>query len=115
LAVNERTTQAALEDPSGAPSTVAVPWRVEGDTGIDVREEDLSIVQAQQLYQMRCECGRSWFELVLKTLVQCPACHKLGLVSLPPDPAMPLDEGKAIPVTESCAKSSRAKRTSQRR
>jgi Zn finger protein HypA/HybF involved in hydrogenase expression len=46
-----------------------------------VREEELGVVQAQQMYQMRCECGRSWFELVLKQFVQCPACHKLGLVS----------------------------------
>jgi hypothetical protein len=116
LAVNDRTTQAGLEDPTGAPSSVATPWRVEADSGIDVREEDLSIVEAQRLYQMRCECGRSWFELVLKTLVQCPACHKLGLVSLhpDPDPAMPLDEGKTIPVTEPSAKSGRPKRTSQR-
>ena len=115
LAVNERMTQAAVEDPSGAPSAVATPWRVEADTGIDVREEDLSIVQAQRLYQMRCECGRSWFELVLKTLVQCPACHKLGLVSIQADPPpIPLDVGKAIAVAEPPAKSGRVKRSSQR-
>ena len=80
-----------------------------------MREEDLGLVQAQRLYQMRCECGRSWFELVLKTLVECPACHKLGLVSVQPDPPMPLDEGKALAVTEPPAKSGRVKRTTQRR
>jgi len=114
LAVNERMTQAAVEDPSGAPSAVATPWRVEADTGIDVREEDLSIVQAQRLYQMRCECGRSWFELVLKILVQCPACHKLGLVSTQAEQPIPLDEGNAIAVTEPPAKSAKVKRSSRR-
>jgi len=33
------------------------------------------------LYKVRCECGRSWFELELPKVVKCPACHKLGLVS----------------------------------
>jgi hypothetical protein len=111
--VNERTTQAAA-DPSGAPHTGATQWRVDADSGIDVREEDLSIVQAQRMYQMRCECGRSWFELVLKTLVQCPACHKLGLVSPQPDPSTPGDEGKATSLPGPPAKSGRAKRASQR-
>jgi hypothetical protein len=32
---------------------------------------------------MRCECGRSWFELELPKFVKCPACHKLGLVADP--------------------------------
>jgi len=112
LAVTQRTTQASA-DAAGAPPTVATPWRVEADSGIDVREEDLSIVQAQRMYQMRCECGRSWFELVLKTLVECPACRKLGLVSSPADPP-PTREGAAAAVPASPAKSGRTKRASQR-
>lgn|ERR1700693_4942429 len=51
------------------------------ESGIVVREEELGSVKAQRLYKMRCECGRSWFELELPTLVECPACKKLGLVS----------------------------------
>jgi hypothetical protein len=49
--------------------------------GIEVHEEELSTIIAQPLYKMRCECGRSWFELELPRLVKCPACDKLGLVS----------------------------------
>jgi len=49
--------------------------------GIVVSEEELRSIKAQRLYKMRCECGRSWFELDLPTLVECPACKKLGLVS----------------------------------
>jgi hypothetical protein len=49
--------------------------------GIEVHEEELVDVKVQTLYKMRCECGRSWFELELPRLVKCPACEKLGLVS----------------------------------
>jgi hypothetical protein len=49
--------------------------------GIEVREEELCAVKAQTLYKMRCECGRSWFELELPRLVKCPACDKTGLVT----------------------------------
>jgi hypothetical protein len=35
----------------------------------------------QHLYKMRCECGRSWFELEVPQFVKCPACNKLGFVS----------------------------------
>ena len=51
------------------------------ESGILVREEELGTVRAQRLYKMRCECGRSWFELELPTLVECPACRRLCLVS----------------------------------
>ncbi|HXR20248.1 MAG TPA: hypothetical protein VN757_09990 [Steroidobacteraceae bacterium] len=51
------------------------------ESGIVVREEELGSVKAQRLYKMRCECGRSWFELELPTLVECPACKKLCLVT----------------------------------
>jgi hypothetical protein len=50
--------------------------------GIEVQEEELGQIKAQQMYRMRCECGRPWFELELKRLVQCPACRRLNVVSL---------------------------------
>lgn len=93
--MNERTTQAETDDPAGAAPGDVTPWRAEAEGGIDVREEDLVMVRAQRMYRMRCECGRSWFELVLKTFVQCPACHKPGLVALRPD-ALPVEEGKEL-------------------
>ena len=51
-------------------------------SGIEVQEEELGQITAQPMYRMRCGCGRPWFELELKRLVQCPACHRLNLVSL---------------------------------
>ncbi len=51
------------------------------DSGMEVQEEQCGSVTAQRVYKMRCECGRSWFELELPKGVRCPACHKFGLVS----------------------------------
>ena len=51
------------------------------ENGVQVLEEQLATVTAQRMYKLRCECGRSWFELVCPTIVHCPACHQAGLVS----------------------------------
>jgi len=40
------------------------------------------VVSAQLFYQLHCECGRSWFSLELPNFVTCPACRKVGMVSL---------------------------------
>jgi hypothetical protein len=50
-------------------------------TGIEVHEEKWGTVTVQVVYKMRCECGRSWFELELPRFVKCPACHQLDFVS----------------------------------
>ncbi len=63
-------------DPEQRRRAAAVP------AGIDVREEQLGTAKAQCLYQMRCECGRCWFELELPVLVRCPACARVSAVSL---------------------------------
>jgi hypothetical protein len=53
----------------------------EASSGMTVEEEELRAVSAQLVYKMRCECGRSWFELELQTFVKCPACRKVGIVT----------------------------------
>jgi hypothetical protein len=82
LVVKERTT-----DPGTLPQlgrrvdpSVTLP-ETETDSGIEVHEEEWGTVTVQHLYKMRCECGRSWFELEVPQFVTCPACNKLGLVS----------------------------------
>jgi hypothetical protein len=82
LVVKERTT-----DPGTLPQlgrrvdpSVTLP-ETETDSGIEVHEEEWGTVTVQHLYKMRCECGRSWFELEVPQFVKCPACNKLGLVS----------------------------------
>jgi hypothetical protein len=82
--VKERTTYPADIPQLGqrADLNVALP-ETATDSGIEVQEEEWGTVTAQLLYKMRCECGRSWFELQLPKFVKCPACHKLALVSHP--------------------------------
>ena len=74
-------------NPPQTPKSVVTPLRprpgrkAPGDrSGILVSEEQLSFVHAQQLYRMRCECGRPWFEVQLPKLVTCPGCGKKGVV-----------------------------------
>ena len=66
---------------NGGLTAIRGRQRREG-SGIEVHEEELGTVTAQRLYKMRCECGRSWFELELLRLIQCPACAKLNLVTI---------------------------------
>ena len=80
--MKERTTYPA-DSPrlsQRADLKVALP-ETAPDSGIEVQEEEWGTVTVQLVYKMRCECGRSWFELELPRFVKCPACHKLGLVS----------------------------------
>lgn len=50
--------------------------------GIVVQETELSSATAQQMFRIRCECGRSWFELELKLMVKCPGCSRLSRVEM---------------------------------
>ncbi len=72
----------SAESDTATTSNLRGPANVSSmESGIVVREEELIAVKAQRLFKMRCECGRSWFELELPKFVECPACKKLGLVS----------------------------------
>jgi hypothetical protein len=79
--VKERTAYPATFPPLGRADLKVMPPETETESGIEVQEEEWGTVTAQLVYKMRCECGRSWFELELPQFVQCPACHKAGLVS----------------------------------
>lgn len=80
LVVKERTTYPVPQLGRRADLNVGSS-EAATDTGIEVHEEEWGRVSAQLVYKMHCECGRSWFELELLRFVECPACHKLGLVS----------------------------------
>jgi hypothetical protein len=80
--MKERTTYPGDFAQSGRPTDLNLPAPQSAtDGGIEVHEEEWGSVTVQQLYKVRCECGRSWFELELPEVVKCPACHKLSLVS----------------------------------
>jgi hypothetical protein len=80
--MKERTTYPGNFPQRGRRADLNLPAsRGAPDSGIEVHEEQWGMVTAQRLYKLRCECGRSWFELELPKFIRCPACHKLGLVS----------------------------------
>ena len=80
--MKERTTYLGDFPQRGPPADLNLPVPQSAtDSGIEVHEEEWGTVTVQQLYKLRCECGRSWFELELPKFVRCPACHRLGLVS----------------------------------
>jgi hypothetical protein len=80
--LKERTTDAGKGPPLGRRAGLngALPRNATA-RGIEVHEEKWGTVTVQHVYKMRCECGRSWFELELARFVRCPACHKLSFVS----------------------------------
>lgn len=79
--MNEPTIYPGDIPKRGEQADLSLPAPQSGsDTGIEVHEEECGTVSVQRVYKVRCECGRSWFELELPRLVRCPACHKLGLV-----------------------------------
>jgi hypothetical protein len=80
---DSRSTAASPETKS-PPQVIETTFhrRVGSDDGILVQEGELGTVVAQRMYKMRCECGRSWFELELQKLVKCPACQRINLVSV---------------------------------
>jgi len=82
LVVKERTAHPGKFSPLGRRASLSVaPPRSATANGIEVHEETWGTVTVQHVYKMRCECGRSWFELELPRFVRCPACHQLDLVS----------------------------------
>jgi hypothetical protein len=76
------TSQNPADEPPDPLAIHGQPLTTEGGSGMTVEEEVLRVVSAQLIYQLHCECGRSWFALELPTFVKCPACRKVGMVSL---------------------------------
>ena len=78
LVVKESNTR------TGTVRTIRAHTRVSPreSEGILVEENELSSATAQQMFRIRCECGRSWFELELKQIVKCPGCARLSHVEM---------------------------------
>jgi hypothetical protein len=64
------------------------PPETAAHSGIEVQEEQWGSIAVQRVYKMRCECGRSWFDLELPQFVRCPAAA-IGSLSSPSNGVSP--------------------------
>jgi len=57
--------------------------------GIEVVEQFAGVAEGQWLLQVRCQCGRRWFELAAIPTATCPSCGLLVYVkvAVPMSPA----------------------------
>jgi hypothetical protein len=50
--------------------------------GIEVVEQFAGVAEGQWLLQVRCQCGRRWFELAAVPTATCPRCGLLVYVNV---------------------------------
>jgi DNA-directed RNA polymerase subunit RPC12/RpoP len=62
------------EEPDDLEDTSAVPRILRMPDGVRVEERRVGRAVAQWVLQVRCECGRRWFEVDAVDTVTCPRC-----------------------------------------
>jgi len=62
--------------------TVRLPKITRMPEGVEVKEESLGRATAQWILEVRCQCGRRWFELQEVVTARCPRCDKLVRVKV---------------------------------
>jgi len=62
--------------------TVRLPMITRMPEGMQVVEQRLGQATAQWILEVRCECGRRWFELEEVATAQCPRCKQLVRVKV---------------------------------
>lgn len=77
---------AAGPDPANADDQVLGPVPVPHITrmpeGVEVREQRLGHAVGHWILQVRCDCGRRWFEVEHVTTARCPRCGEIALVDV---------------------------------
>jgi hypothetical protein len=77
---------AAGPDPANADDHVLRPAPVPRITrmpeGVEMREPQLGHAVGRWILQVRCDCGRRWFEVEHVATVRCPRCGALVLVEV---------------------------------
>jgi hypothetical protein len=73
-------------DPANADDHVLRPAPVPRITrmpkGVEVREQPLGRAVGHWVLQVRCDCGRRWFEVEQVATARCPRCGVLVLVDV---------------------------------
>ena len=75
-----------METIGGAESGDTTDWsallpRIEQlPPGIVVEESEMGRATGQWVVQIRCECGRRWFDLRMVKTARCPRCETMAVV-----------------------------------
>jgi hypothetical protein len=76
------------EEGDDSPDTLRLPRITRMPEGIEVIEERMGRASGQWILEVRCECGRRWFELEEIASARCPRCDKLVRVHIERAPAI---------------------------
>jgi hypothetical protein len=72
------------DDDESARGTVPVPKITRMPAGIEVTERQLGHAVGRWVLQVRCDCGRRWFEVEPVRTGDCPRCGALVLIDIDP-------------------------------
>jgi hypothetical protein len=74
------------QDPANADDLVLgsapVPRITRMPQGVEMREQGLGHAVGRWILQVRCDCGRRWFEVEQVATVRCPRCEALVAVEV---------------------------------
>ena len=66
---------------SALPRVEQLPPRIEPPPGIIVEEKEMGRATGQWIVQIRCDCGRRWFDVQMVKTARCPRCDALVVVT----------------------------------
>lgn len=82
MRILEEETTPKGPDPGDTITMRPVPRITRMPEGIEVVEGRIGRATAQWVVQVRCECGRRWFEVEAVRSATCPRCSTLVLVEM---------------------------------
>jgi len=71
-------------DDDATLGTAPLPKITRMPEGIEVKERRLGRAVGHWVLQVRCECGRRWFEVEPVQRADCPRCGALVLIDIEP-------------------------------
>lgn len=92
--LRERLGPTVYVDASDVPDAPASPYRarltVSPDhvtAGVEVREREIVHGEVKVVYEVRCSCGKRWFNPRFENVQVCPRCGNAVLLQKPDSPA----------------------------
>lgn len=73
-----------VEDEDATLGTAPLPKITRMPEGIEVKERQLGRAVGHWVLQVRCECGRRWFEVDPVQTADCPRCGALVFIDIEP-------------------------------